>query len=365
MLTPFPRCSLWAGLPLRGGARLGRALRERRRRRRTASLAHAELELLRLGRALGVDGLGLAVALLRHVAVPAVCGRVAGFELDLDAAAAGGALLGDLLAVRFLDVRALCFLLLAFGGVVFGVGVARVVTQVLHRADAFRFGLGDWAVALRAGGWRAHAAAQRGVPVDARDLSHGGARALAAADAQAFVEVVRETGDEETALALGACVPRNVAGGLATGVELDLLALRPVAGVHIRVLRPRRAHALLVCLLLLLLEQLALLLALGHVCRERIPVHVVPRALHPRIQHAVLARQVWLLHALAHDGVHQPRQLAVRAYDLGRRLERVALEEDAAVLVQRSVGLGGRQGRLRLRTLLRGRLDVGQGEGLG
>jgi len=158
-------------------------------------------------------------------------------------------------------------------------------------------------------------------------------------------------------------VPGDVGSGFAARVELDFLG---VAAGHVCVLGAGRAYALLLGVLLLLLDELAFLLALGHVGGEGVAVDVVARSLDEGVEHAVLFGQVWVLHALAHDGVHQPGQLAVWTYYLRRCLERIALEEDTSIVVLccRCLSDGYRRGACRV-LLLRLRLEVCQGDGLG
>lgn len=172
--------------------------------------------------------------------------------------------------------------------------------------------------------------------------------------------MLSKSGDEQTALAIWTGVPWNVRGWLATRVELDLLG---VATSHIRILRPWCADALLFGILLLLFDKLALFLALGHVGWEGIAIDIVTRSLDPRVEHAVLLGQVRVLHALAHDGIHEARQLAMRTYDLGRRLERVSLQKHAPILVfgSWSFGDGYCRGTVRV-LLLRLRFEVGEGD---
>jgi hypothetical protein len=335
------------------------------------ALSHAQFDFLLLlalfVAVVAIVSIPLAFTPFTHLASPALHVRSARFELDFEGAAGAG-------AISLLDVAALLFDFLALGRVVGFVGVV-VLRDLLDRRNALAglVGHADGArvAFLRARDGRAHAAAEGCVAhagagaVVADELCHCVARALAAADAEALLEVLGEARDEQTALAVGTRVPRDVARGLAAGVELDLLR---VAAHHIRVLRPGGAHALLFLVLLLLLDELALLLALCHVRRERVAVHVVPGALHPRVQHAVLLGEVRVLHALAHDGVHEARQLAVRTYYLRCRLERVPLEEYGAVLVLGGGRLGNgyrRRGGAAGVLLLRLRLEGGQGERLG
>lgn len=169
-----------------------------------------------------------------------------------------------------------------------------------------------------------------------------------------------ESRDEQTALAVWTGVPWNIRSWLAARVELDFLG---VATGHICVLRSGCADALFLSILLLLLNKLALLLALGHVGRKRVAVDIVTRSLYPGIEHTVLLGQIRVLHALAHDGVHEARQLAMRTYYLRRRLERIPLEKHAPILIFRCWGLcdGNCCGAVGV-LLLRLRLEVGEGD---